>query len=67
MDTLTYTHTVIYWNYKVKAWRLSKFTNEAAAVAFYNVRMERALNNAPKLSNGMISLVQATTPKMRKL
>jgi hypothetical protein len=67
MDTKDYTHAVIYWNYKAKAWLKRGFTNEADAVAFYNVRMERALKNAPKLSNGMISLVQATTPKMRTL
>ena len=67
MDTTNYTHAVIYWNYKAKAWLKRGFTNEADAVAFYNVRMERALKNAPKLSNGMISLVQATTPKMRTL
>jgi hypothetical protein len=67
MDTTNYTHAVIYWNYKAKAWLKRGFTNEADAVAFYNKRMERALKNAPKLSNGMISLVQACTPIMRTL
>ena len=67
MDTTNYTHAVIYWNYKVKDWRKRGFTNEADAVEFYNVRMTRALKNAPTLSNGMISLVQAQTPKMRTL
>ena len=67
MDTTASTHAVIYWNYKVKDWRKRCFTNEADAVAFYNVRMERALKNAPTLSNGMISLVQACTPKFRTL
>ena len=66
-DFTTYTHGVIYWNYKVKAWRKRNFDNKADATEFYNVRMDRALKNAPKLSNGMISLVQATTPKMRTL
>lgn len=67
MNTTNYTHAVIYWNYKAKDWRKRGFTNEADAVEFHNVRMARALKNAPKLSNGMISLVQACTPKMRTL
>jgi hypothetical protein len=66
-ETANYTHAVIYWHEKARDWRKRGFTNEAEAVEFYNVRMDRALKNAPKLSNGMISLVQATTPKMRTL
>lgn len=68
MDTNnTNTHAVIYWNYKVRDWRMRKFSTLEAATEFYNVRMERALRNAPKLSNGWVSDVQTLTPKMRTL
>jgi hypothetical protein len=63
-DFTTYTHGVIYWNYKVKAWRKRNFDNKADAVEFYNLRMDRALKNAPTLSSGWTSTVQASTPKM---
>jgi hypothetical protein len=59
-----YTHVVVYWNYKVHAWRKKGFTNEADASEFFNVRMTRALKTAPVLSNGYTSMVQALTPKM---
>jgi hypothetical protein len=63
-ETANHTHAVIYWNYKVKAWRKRNFDNKADATEFYNVRMDRALKNAPTLSSGWTSTVQACTPKM---
>jgi len=67
MEATNYTHAVTYYNYKVKAWRSRRFTTEAAATEFFNVRMARALKNTPTLSSGWASLVIAQTPRMRTL